>query len=211
MKNNLYSLLLMCCLTVLPAHAAEVVAPDVLAKNVTEEVLATLRASKGIQADDLSKAAELIESKILPHFNFQTMTRLAMGKNWARATPEQRKALTSEFRTLLVRTYTASLTLYRDQTIEYRAVKLTPNDTDAVVKSVVRQAGGEPLSVDYRMEKTEDGWKVYDVRLAGISLVENYRSAFSAEIQRSEIDGLIKALTAKNRALAGKNKAMVQT
>jgi len=155
MKTSLYSLLLMCLLAVLPAHAAEVVAPDVLAKNVTEEVLAILRADKDIQAGDLPKAAELIETRILPHFNFPTMTRLVMGRNWAQATPEQRTALTSEFRTLLVRTYTASLTLYRDQTIEYRSLKLTPDATDAVVKSVVRQARGEPISIDCRMVRAQ--------------------------------------------------------
>ena len=211
MKNSLYSLLLTCVLAVPPAHAAEVMAPDVLAKTVTEEVLASLRASKEINAGDLGKAAELIEIKILPHFNFPTMTRLVMGRHWAQATSEQRRALTSEFRTLLVRTYTASLTLYRDQTIDYRPLKLTPRDTDVIVKSVVRQSRGEPISVDYAMEKTESGWKVYDVKLAGISLVENYRSAFSAEIERSDIDGLIKALAEKNRALGGKKKATVQT
>ena len=211
MRNSLYSLLLTCVLAVPPAHAAEVMAPDVLAKTVTEEVLASLRASKEINAGDLGKAAELIEIKILPHFNFPTMTRLVMGRHWAQATPEQRQALTSEFRTLLVRTYTASLTLYRDQTIDYRPLKLTPRDTDVIVKSVVRQSRGEPISVDYAMEKTESGWKVYDVKLAGISLVENYRSAFSAEIERSDIDGLIKALAEKNRALGGKKKATVQT
>ena len=211
MRNSLYSLLLTCVLAVLPAHAAEVMAPDVLAKTVTEDVLASLRASKEINAGDLGKAAELIEIKILPHFNFPTMTRLVMGRHWAQATSEQRRALTSEFRTLLVRTYTASLTLYRDQTIDYRPLKLAPRDTDVIVKSVVRQSRGEPISVDYAMEKTESGWKVYDVKLGGISLVETYRSAFSAEIERSDIEGLIKALAAKNRALGGKKKATVQT
>ena len=171
MRNSLYSLLLTCVLAVLPAHAAEVMAPDVLAKTVTEDVLASLRASKEINAGDLGKAAELIEIKILPHFNFPTMTRLVMGRHWAQATPEQRQALTSECRTLLVRTYTASLTLYRDQTIDYRPLKLAPRDTDVIVKSVVRQSRGEPISVDYAMEKTESGWKVYDVKFAGISLV----------------------------------------
>ena len=205
------SFLLMCFLAVLPAHAEEIVAPDVLAKNVTEEVLAILRADRDIQASDSGKAAELIETKILPHFNFQTMTRLVIGRNWAQATPAQRNALTSEFRTLLVRTYTASLTLYRDQTIDYRPVKLTPGAADVVVKSMVRQGGGEPISVDYAMEKTGGGWKVYDVKVAGISLVENYRSTFNAEVQRSGIDGLIRALAEKNRALAAKRRAMVQT
>lgn len=211
MNHGLRSLLLMCFLTVLPAHAAEVVAPDVLAETVTAEVLAILRADREIQDGNVRKAAALIETKILPHFNFPTITRLAMGKHWARATPEQREALTSEFRTLLVRTYTAALTLYRDQTIDYLPLKLTPRDTDVVVKSVVREARGEPISVDYRMEKTESGWKVYDVRIAGISFVENYRSAFSAEIQRGGIDGLIKALAQKNRALAEKHRPTVRS
>lgn len=112
---------------------------------------------------------------------------------------------------LLVRTYTASLTLYRDQTIDYRPLKLTPRDTDVIVKSVVRQSRGEPISVDYAMEKTESGWRVYDVKLAGISLVENYRSTFSSAIRQSGVDGLIKALAAKNKELAGKSKAMVET
>jgi len=139
------------------------------------------------------------------------MTRLAMGKNWVQASPEQRKALTTEFRTLLVRTYTASLTLYRDQTIEYRPLKLTPGDTDVVVKSMIRQARGAPISVDYAMEKTESGWKVYDLKLAGISMVENYRSTFSAEIERGGVDGLIKALAEKKHQLGGKKKAIVQS
>ncbi|MBI1984141.1 MAG: ABC transporter substrate-binding protein [Acidobacteria bacterium] len=212
MKNTPYGFLLMCFMAALPAHAAErIVAPDVLAKNVTEEVLAVLRSDKDIQAGDLRKAAELIETRILPHFNFPTMTRLAVGRNWALASPEQRQALTREFRALLVRTYAASLRLYRDQTIEYKPVKLRPGDTDVLVKSTVRQAGGDPISVDYAMEKTESGWKVYDVKFAGISLVQNYRTTFDAEIQRSGINGLIKALAEKNRALGGKNNAMVQS
>ena len=211
MRNGLFGILLTCFWAVSAAHAAEVMAPDVLAKNVTEEVLAILRTDKEIQAGDSRKAADLIEARILPHFNFSTMTRLAVSKNWAQATPEQRKALTSGFRTLLVHTYTASLTLYRDQAIEYRPLKLAPIDTDVVVKSTIRRAGSEPISVDYRMEKTESGWKVYDIKFAGISLVENYRSTFNAEIQRGGVDGLIKALAEKNRALTGKSKVMVQT
>lgn len=202
MRNGLLGMLLACFLAAPAAHAAELVAPDVLAKNVTNEVLATFRAGPEIRARDFAQAAELIETKILPHFNFQTMTRLAMGKNWAQATPEQRTALAREFRTLLARTYATSLAMYRDQRIAYRPLKLAPGDTDVIVKSVISQAGSEPISVDYRMEKTESGWKVYDVKLAGISLVQNYRSVFSAEIQKSGIDGLIKALAEKNRAAA---------
>jgi len=199
-SHGLFGLLLACSLAAPAAHAAEAVPPDVLAKTVTDEVLATFRAGPEIRVRDFAQAVELIESKILPHFDFQTMTRLVMGKNWAQATPEQRTALAREFRTLLARTYATSLALYRDQAIAYRPLKLAPGDTDVIVKSVIRQPGGEPISVDYRMEKTGSGWKVYDVELAGVSLVQNYRSVFSAEIQRSGIDGLIEALAEKNKA-----------
>lgn len=202
MKNSLRSLLLTCLLAVLPARAAEVMAPDALAKSVTDEVLALLRADKQIQAGDTRKAAQLIETRVLPHFDFPAMTRLTVGKSWAQATPGQREALTGEFRTLLVRTYTASLTLYRDQTIEYRPLKLAPADTDAVVKSLIRQPGAAPISVDYAMEKTGTGWKVYDVTFAGMSLVGSYRTTFSAEIQKGGVDGLIRALAEKNKAMA---------
>ena len=211
MRNNWHALLLMCWIAVPPVQAAEIVPPDVLAKTVTDEVLTILRADPEIRSGNARKGAQLIETRILPHLDFSRMTRLALGKNWARATPEQRQALTNEFRTLLVRVYAASLTLYRDQTIEYRPLKLAPTDTDVVVKSAVRRPGGDPVSVDYTMEKTESGWKVYDVKIEGISLVGNYRSTFSAEIERGGgIDGLIKALAVKNKGLAEKDHATAQ-
>ncbi len=127
------------------------------------------------------------------------MTRLAMGRNWKQATPDQQKALSQEFRTLLVRTYTTAFTQYQDQTVEYRPVKLAPGETDVVVKSLIKQPSGQPVSVDYRMEKTDTGWKVYDVKIEGISLVENYRNTFNTEVQRNGIDGLIKSLADKNQ------------
>ena len=186
----------------LPAVAAEPTAPDVLARSVTEDVLGVLRSDKDIQSGNQKKARELIETKIAPHFNFTGMAQLALGKNWREASAVQRRALTQEFRALLVQTYTASLLLYKDQKIEYRPLKLAPADTDVLVRSLVRQSGGgEPVTVDYGMEKTDTGWKVYNVKIGGISLVENYRGTFNTEIQKNGIDGLIRTLQEKNRAL----------
>lgn len=191
-------------------HAAEVVTaatpPDVLARSVTDDVVAALRNDKAIQAGDQKKARELIESRIAPHFNFAGMAQLAVGKNWSSANPEQRKVLVAEFRALLVQTYTASLLLYKDQKIEYRPLKLASDDTDVMVRSLVRQSGGgEPVPVDYGMEKTGAGWKVYNVKIGGISLVESYRSTFNTEIQKNGIDGLIKTLRDKNRTLTAQS------
>ena len=190
-----------------PASASNMMAPDALARNVTDEVLQILRTDKDLQAGNQKKARDLIETKIAPHFNFTSMTRLALGKNWNAANPEQRKALTGEFRSLLVQTYTASLTLFKDQKIEYRPVRMAPDDNDVVVRSLVKSSGGgDPVQVDYGMEKTDEGWKVYNVKIGGISLVENYRGTFNTEIQKSGVDGLIKILREKNRALVAQNK-----
>lgn len=201
MHNRLYPLILSACfLAAIPARA-QTMAPDALAKTVTDEVTAIIRADKEIQAGSQKKVYELIETKIAPHFSFTSMTRLAMGKNWSQASPEQRKALTSEFRVLLVRTYTAAFTQYKNQIIEYRPLKLAPGDDDVVVKSLIKQPSGQPVAVDYSMEKTDQGWKVYNVKIEGISLVENYRNTFNTEIQKHGIDGLIKTLAEKNKAL----------
>ena len=189
------------------AGAASTTAPDALARGVTDEVMQILRTDKDLQSGSQKKARELIETKIAPHFNFTSMTKLALGKNWAAATPDQRKALTEEFRALLVQTYTASLTLFKDQKIEYRPLKAAPDETDVLVRSLVKSSGGgEPVQVDYGMEKTDDGWKVYNVKIGGISLVENYRGTFNTEIQKSGVDGLIKTLRDKNRSLVAQTK-----
>ena len=200
---NKYLILLIFSLFAWPAYAAEaMIAPDVLARSVTDEVLVALRNDKAIQAGDQKNARELIESRIAPHFNFAGMAQRAVGKNWSAANPEQRKALVAEFRALLVQTYTASLLLYKDQKIEYRPLKLAADDTDVLVRSLVRQSGGgEPVQVDYGMEKTDAGWKVYNVKIGGISLVESYRTTFNTEIQKNGVDGLIKTLRDKNRTL----------
>jgi len=169
---------------------------------VTDEVLQAVRSDKDLQSGNSEKALQLVESKVLPHFNFARMAQLAMGKNWRQAQPEQQKALVNEFRTLLVRTYAAAFTGYRNQTVDYRPVKMTPADTDVIVKSTINQPGAQPIGVDYSMEKTSQGWKVYDVKIEGISLVDNYRSTFNTEVQRNGVDGLIKALADKNKSSA---------
>ena len=178
-------------------------APDALARKVTDEVLAIVRTDKEIQAGNTKKILDLVEAKILPHFNFLRMTRLAVGAPWRQASSAQQQNLVNEFRTLLVHTYTSAFTQYRDQVIDYRPLKLQPGDTEVVVRSIIRQSGGaDPVDVNYSMEKTDAGWKVYDVTIAGVSLVQNYRSSFNSEIQRSGIDGLIATLATKNRTLA---------
>ena len=187
---------------------AQDMAPDVLAKNVTEEVIAAIKTDKDIQAGNSEKVLELVESKVAPNFNFTRMTRLAVGAPWRQATGPQQQSLTDEFRTLLVRTYTSAFTQYRDQVIIYRPLKLQAGDTEVVVRSQIRQKGGaDPIDVNYSMEKTDKGWKVYDVMIAGISLVQNYRSNFSTEIQKSGIDGLIATLANKNKSLGHQQAA----
>lgn len=203
--NKLTAGLVFAALLALPAaaQAQESIAPDALAKKVTDEVLAVLRADKDIQSGNTRKVLDLVEAKILPHFNFARMTRLAVGAPWRQATSAQQQGLTSEFRALLVNTYTSAFTQYRNQTIEYRPLKLQPADTEVVVRSLIKQTtGADPIDINYSMEKTDGGWKVYDVTIAGVSLVQNYRSSFNSEIQKSGIDGLIATLAAKNKTLA---------
>lgn len=178
-------------------------APDVLARQTTDEVLTIVRADKDIQAGNTKKVIDLVEAKILPHFNFTHMTRLAVGAAWRQASSAQQQTLTNEFRTLLVHTYTNAFTQYRNQTVEYKPLKMQPGDTDVVVRSLIKQpTGGDPIDISYSMEKTDAGWKVYDVVIAGVSLVQNYRSNFASEVQKGGIDGLIAALAAKNKTLA---------
>jgi len=188
--------------TTLVARAQDI-APDALAKKVTDEVLTILRADKEIQSGNTRKVYDLVEAKVLPHFNFTRMTRLAVGAPWRQASAAQQQSLTNEFRALLVHTYASAFTQYRDQTIDYRPLKMQAGDTEVTVQSRIKQSGGQdPIEVNYSMEKTDQGWKVYDVIIAGVSLVQNYRSSFSSEIQKSGIDGLIASLAAKNKTLA---------
>lgn len=197
-RNLLQFMLLILALAALPAFAQEI-APDALLQRVTEEVVAAIRQDKAIQAGNAARIHALVEAKILPHFDFRRATQLAMGAHWRAATPEQQQRLTREFRTLLVRTYSGALASYRDQVIEFRPLRARPGDTDVTVRSQVKQPGAEPVLIEYDLEKTGTEWKVYDVRVAGISLVITYRSSFSEEVRNRGIDGLIGTLSSKNR------------
>jgi len=190
---------------VLPSLAqAQSVAPDVLVKTITDEVTAALKKDKDIQAGDAKKAADLIEIKIVPHFNFVRMTRIAVARNWRSATPEQQKELAAEFKTLLVRTYSTALVNYKEQQIDYKPLRAKPEDNEVTVKSDVKPSGSsQPVSIDYEMEKTDNGWKIYDVKVGGVSLVTTYRDTFASEVRERGIDGLIKSLAAKNREPQG--------
>ena len=203
MKRLIYGYLLAMVWSVAASAQSTDLAPDALARKVTEEVLAIVRADKDIQAGNHKKILDLVEAKVLPHFNFTRMTRLAVGAPWRRASTAQQQSLTNEFRMLLVYTYTNAFTQYRDQVVEYKPLKLQTGDTDVVVRSLVKQKGGaDPIDINYSMEKTDASWKVYDVTIAGVSLVQNYRSTFNSEIQKAGIDGLIATLATKNKTLA---------
>src|SRR2546428_12348694 len=182
---------------------AQELAPDVLVKNVTTEVVELITKDKEIRSGGRAKLIQVIEAKVLPHFNFSAMTALAMGQNWNKATPEQRKRLVEEFRTLLVRTYASALAAYAEQRFDFRPLRAKPSDTDVTVQVRVLQPGSQPVPIDYSMEKTASGWKVYDVMVGGVSLVANYRTEFNNVVRESGIDGLIKNLNAKNRSLEG--------
>ena len=192
------------CAAAVPMGAQSVTPPEALARSVTDEVLAVLRADKDIQAGNRKKVIDLVEKKVLPHFNFVRMTQLAAGRHWRQASPEQQKSLVEEFRSLLVQTYAATFTAYRDQQVEYRPLRMQPDDTEVVVKSLINQPGGKPVTVDYKMEKSSTGWKVYDVVVADLSLVQSYRGTFSTEVQKGGIDGLVKALAEKNKQLVAR-------
>jgi phospholipid transport system substrate-binding protein len=172
--------------------------PDVLARGTTEEVLAILKQDKELQSGNLNKVYQLVEAKILPNFDFNRMTQLALGKHWPRATAQQKQALVTEFRNLLVRTYSSSLTAFTNQTVEFKPLLMKPDDTDVTVRSEIRQPGGQPIPIDYSMYKTAFGWKVYDVTIDSVSLVTNYRASFSNTIRQNGIDGLINTLAAKS-------------
>lgn len=174
-------------------------APDVMVKNITTEVIGIIKQDKEIQTGNPKKIADVVEARILPHFSFTRMTQIAVAVNWRRATPEQQKALTEEFKTLLVRTYSNALSLYRDQVIEFKPLRMRPDDTEVAVKSEIRQRGAQPVTLDYDMERTPSGWKVFDVKVGGVSLITNYREEFAAQVRESGIDGLIRTLVSKNR------------
>ncbi|MGZ5032518.1 MAG: MlaC/ttg2D family ABC transporter substrate-binding protein [Usitatibacter sp.] len=191
---------LMLITALVPLAAAAQETPDALVRRTTDEVLAIIKSDKEMKSGNTSKVVELAEQKVLPHFDFDRMTRLAVGKNWSQAADAQKQALIKEFRTLLVRTYSASLTAYRNQTIEVKPTKMGAQDKDVTVRTAVIQQGGPPIPIDYAMEKTDGGWKVYDVVIDGASLVTTYRGSFNDIIQKSGMDGLVKTLSDRNRS-----------
>jgi len=176
---------------------------DIFVKNITADLISTVRSDKAIQSGDLRKAIAVIDSKVLPYVNFQRMTASAVGRNWRQATPEQQKRLQEEFRTLLTYTYAGAVAQIKDQVVEFKPVRSRPEDTEVIVRSLVR-GKGDPVQIDYRVEKVGDGWKVYDVNVLGAWLVETYRSSFAQEVSASGVDGLIAKLAERNKALAAK-------
>jgi len=180
---------------------AQEVAPDVLVKTVTNEVLEIVRQDKEIQSGNTKKAIELVETKLLGHFNFTRMTQLALARDWRQASAAQQKVLTDEFHSLLVRTYSKALTEYKNQTIDFKPFSMKAGETDARVRTEIKQSGaGKNIALDYYLEKSGTAWKVYDIEVGGISLVTNYRDSFAAEVRNNGIDGLIKSLQAKNKS-----------
>jgi len=180
-------------------QAQAVKAPDALIKEVSSDVIDAVKADKSIQAGDVNKVIELVDAKVLPYFNFQRMTAGAVGRYWRQATPEQQKGLQDEFKVLLVRTYAGALAQVKDQTVLLKPMRASADDTEVVVKTEVR-GKGDPIQLDYRMEKSANGWKIYDVSVLGVWLVENYRNTFAQEISAGGIDGLIAKLAERNKA-----------
>ena len=179
--------------------AAAPVPPDVLVRQTIDEVLKIIRDDERIKSGDVVRIAEVMEQKIAPHFDFPRMTRLAVGRPWRQATPEQRTALIREFRTLLIRSYASAFTMYNAIYVEYRPLRASSDASTATVGTLIRLPGGaQPVTVDYDMALTDGGWKVFDVRVGGASLIINYRSIFSQEIQRGGVEGLLDSLIKKN-------------
>ena len=195
LKNIIFGIIM--CGAAGLAHA-EVIAPDVLINNTVQDVIGIIKQDKDIQAGDQKKIVAPVEAKVLPHFDFTRMTQLAVGKYWRTASPEQKQSLVTEFRNMLVRTYTKVFTVYRDQTIVVRPPKMAADDIEVTVKTVISKTGSQPILVDYEMKKADNGWKAYDISIDGVSMVMSYRGTFTSQIQQSGIDGLIKTLSEKN-------------
>ncbi len=181
-------------------HAQE--APDALIRRVSEEILDIAKTDKQIQAGDQQRIMEVVQSKIIPHVDFPRMTAMATGRFWREATPEQRTALTNEFKTLLIYTYSGAISQIRNQRLDFKPMRAAPDDAEVEVRSSVIQARGEPIQLNYRLEKTPNGWKIFDVNILGAWLVETYKGSFASEISRGGIDGLIRTLAERNKRLA---------
>jgi phospholipid transport system substrate-binding protein len=187
--------------------ATAIAPPEALVRDLSNEVLATIKADKALASGDINRVQRLIDEKILPYVDFQKMTQLAVGRGWRQATPEQRVALTREFRSLLVRTYSGALSQVTDHQVQLRPFRAQPTDTDVLVRTSVVASRGDPIQLDYRLEKTDAGWKIYDVNILGVWLVENYKTQFASQINTGGVDSLIKTLTDRNKQLEQGKKA----
>ena len=199
MNRRFFAQVFMSAALVIGAPAWAEQAPDALIKEVSTDVIETAKKDAAIKNGDVQKIITLVDSKILPHVNFERMTSAAVGRYWRQATPEQQKRLQEEFKTLLVRTYSGALAQVRDQSVQLKPMRGKPEDSEVVVRTEVR-GKGDPIQLDYRLEKAADGWKIYDVNVLGVWLVENYRNSFAQEISAGGIDGLIAKLAERNKA-----------
>lgn len=182
-------------------------APDQLVRDLSDEVLNAIKSDKELKSGDVNRVMKLVDEKVLPYVDFQKMTQLAVGRGWRQATPEQRTTLAREFRTLLVRTYSGALSQVTDHQVKMRPFRAQPSDTDVMVGTNIVASKGDPIQLDYRLEKTDAGWKIYDVNILGVWLVENYKTQFASQINTGGVDGLIKTLTDRNRQLEQGKKA----
>ena len=201
MTQWLAALLLLAAAPVFAQTPDQATAPDALIKSVVTDVMASVKADPEIQKGNIPKIVDLVEKKIVPYTDMRRTTEMAMGPNWKKATPEQQAQLTAEFKNLLIRTYSGALSQLRDQTVQFKAFRAAPDDKEVVVKTVVL-GRGDPVPLDYRLEKTANGWKVYDMNIMGVWLVEAYRNQFSNQISQNGIEGLVKFLQDRNKQLA---------
>ncbi len=204
MKNRWSMLIATAALVVATSVAQAQTAPDAWIKQMSGDVIETVKGDRAIQGGDTKKVMALVDAKILPNVDFQRMTSSAVGRYWRQATPEQQKRLQEEFKTLLVRTYAGALSQIKDQSVELKPLRAKPEDTEVLVRTEVK-GKGEPIQLDYRLEKQGDAWKIYDVNVLGVWLVETYRASFAQEISASGIDGLIAKLAEKNKSVGGKS------
>lgn len=179
--------------------------PDALVMRISTDVIDAVKADKAIQSGDVARIIALVDAKVMPSVNFKRMTASAVGRHWRQATPEQQQQLQDEFKLLLVRSYAGALTQVKNQTVQLKPMRGKPADDEAVVRTEIRGGGGDPIQLDYRLEKSTGEWKIYDVNVLGVWLVENYRSSFAQEISAGGIDGLIAKLAEKNKSAAGKS------
>lgn len=206
LTKSLVAGLLLISGTVFAQIPDQTTAPDVLIKIVVSDVMSSVKADPEIQKGNIPKIVDLVEKKIVPYTDMRRTTEMAMGPNWKKATPEQQNQLVMEFKNLLIRTYSGALSQLRDQTVQFKILRAAPDDKEVVVKTVVL-GRGDPVPLDYRLEKTDKGWKVYDMNIMGVWLVEAYRNQFSNQISQNGIDGLVKFLQERNKQLASAKPA----